>query len=58
MVGSGAWLSEEDQKAPLVLTDQERQTLQRWSRRSKTSQALTGLHKTQGESVRDYMYWA
>src|ERR687887_197129 len=27
-------------KAPLVLTDDERQTLQRWSRRSKTSQAL------------------
>jgi FixJ family two-component response regulator len=27
-------------KAPLVLTDEERQTLQRWSRRSKTSQAL------------------
>jgi FixJ family two-component response regulator len=27
-------------KAPLTLTDDERQTLQRWSRRSKTSQAL------------------
>ena len=27
-------------KAPLVLTDDERQTLQRWSRRAKTSQAL------------------
>jgi len=27
-------------KAPLVLTEEERQTLQRWSRRSKTSQAL------------------
>jgi transposase/DNA-binding CsgD family transcriptional regulator len=27
-------------KAPLVLTDQERQTLQRWTRRSKTAQAL------------------
>jgi transposase len=27
-------------KAPLVLTDEERQTLQRWSRRSKTAQAL------------------
>jgi transposase len=27
-------------KAPLVLTDEERQTLQRWSRRAKTSQAL------------------
>ena len=27
-------------KAPLVLTDDERQTLQRWSRRAKSSQAL------------------
>src|SRR5215216_3587476 len=27
-------------KAPLVLTDDERQTLERWSRRSKTAQAL------------------
>jgi transposase len=27
-------------KAPLVLTDEERQTLQRWARRAKTSQAL------------------
>src|ERR671930_443242 len=27
-------------KAPLVLTDDERQTLQRWSRRAKTAQAL------------------
>ena len=27
-------------KAPLVLTEEERQTLQRWSRRSKTAQAL------------------
>jgi hypothetical protein len=27
-------------KAPLVLTDEELQTLQRWTRRSKTSQAL------------------
>src|SRR5918994_789499 len=27
-------------KAPLVLTDEERQTLERWSRRSKTAQAL------------------
>ena len=27
-------------KAPLVLTDDERQALQRWSRRSKTAQAL------------------
>jgi hypothetical protein len=27
-------------KTPLVLTDDERQTLQRWARRSKTSQAL------------------
>ena len=27
-------------KAPLVLTKEERQTLERWSRRSKTSQAL------------------
>ena len=27
-------------KAPLVLTDDERQTPQRWSRRSKTAQAL------------------
>ena len=27
-------------KAPLTLTDEERQTLQRWSRRAKTAQAL------------------
>jgi transposase len=27
-------------KAPLVLTDEERQTLQRWARRAKTAQAL------------------
>jgi transposase len=27
-------------KAPLILTDEERQTLQRWARRAKTSQAL------------------
>ena len=27
-------------KAPLVLTDEERQTLQRWTRRAKTAQAL------------------
>src|SRR5918993_8685 len=27
-------------KAPLVLTEEERQTLERWARRSKTSQAL------------------
>src|SRR5215217_6153963 len=27
-------------KAPLVLTEQERQTLERWARRAKTSQAL------------------
>jgi DNA-binding NarL/FixJ family response regulator len=27
-------------KPPLVLTDEERQTLERWSRRSKTGQAL------------------
>jgi transposase len=27
-------------KAPLVLTDEERQTLQRWTRRPKTAQAL------------------
>jgi Winged helix-turn helix len=27
-------------KAPLVLTDQERQTLQRWARRATTAQAL------------------
>ena len=27
-------------KAPLILTEDERQTLQRWSRRSKTAQAL------------------
>ena len=27
-------------KTPLVLTDEERQTLERWSRRSKTAQAL------------------
>src|SRR6187397_2036686 len=27
-------------KAPLILTDDERQTLQRWSRRAKSSQAL------------------
>jgi len=30
-------------KAPLVLTDDERQTLQRWSRRSKTSQDIMRL---------------
>jgi len=27
-------------KAPLTLTDDERQTLERWSRRAKTAQAL------------------
>ena len=27
-------------KAPLTLTDEERQTLERWARRSKTAQAL------------------
>src|SRR4029453_16521770 len=27
-------------KAPLILTDEERQTLVRWSRRAKSSQAL------------------
>jgi transposase len=27
-------------KAPLILTDEERQTLQRWTRRPKTAQAL------------------
>ena len=27
-------------KPPLVLTDEERQTLERWSRRAKTAQAL------------------
>ncbi len=27
-------------KAPLVLTDEERLTLQRWTRRPKTAQAL------------------
>src|SRR5207247_10252863 len=27
-------------KAPLSLTDEERQTLQRWARRAKTAQAL------------------
>jgi hypothetical protein len=27
-------------KAPLVLTDEERQTMQRWTRRAKTAQAL------------------
>jgi hypothetical protein len=27
-------------KAPLVLTGEERQTLQRWTRRAKTAQAL------------------
>jgi DNA-binding CsgD family transcriptional regulator len=27
-------------KAPLVLTDEERETLERWSRRAKTAQSL------------------
>src|ERR671924_951783 len=37
-------------KAPLVLTDEERQTLVRWSRRATTAQALT---KWRGRFVRD-----
>ena len=37
-------------KAPLVLTDEERQTLQRWARRAKTAQALA-LRAKDGQIV-------